>query len=194
MNTVKLTENQKLLLNALFSMLGGAVIGATQSTYQYLTQQGTINISQALAFAVGSFWALFSAALFAYIPPHAQQLLSATEDTGKEIGQALGVVSPVQPAIQQPPVAASQSQPGPLVVIHAASTPALTTTTIATPTVTPTIANSAAPVTLTIVPSTTPAVSSATSVEPIADMGPIATTPDLSSEDTATRAAIKVTQ
>jgi hypothetical protein len=158
---VKLTQNEQLVINALASILGGAIIGATQGTYQYLTQAGQVNMSAAVSFAAIGFWGLLSAALFAYVPAHAQQELAAAKDAETQLRQVLDGVSSTPPVnvLTVPSTSQIASQPSPVTIHIVGATPTLTSSNATTPATLASISQLV------------------NSAQSLADIGPIAATP-----------------
>jgi hypothetical protein len=182
---IKLSQNEQLLANALLSMLGGAIIGTSQGTYQYLIT-GNVSIGQAVAFAMAGFWAAFSVSLYAYVPAHIQQELAAAKDIEVQLRAALDVATSSQPVIATtPPQTAVQPSQSP-VTIHI-NTSGTATPAIMPPVITGTIAS-------TVVPTLASMTQSVNSAVPLTqDIGPIAATPepDPANEDTAIRPVVK---
>jgi hypothetical protein len=126
---IKLTQNQQLLVNALLSMFGSALIAAAQALYQDVTQRGLINLQQVLLVFAGALWVTFSTALVAYIPAHVQQDLAAAKDTALMAQQELATLKAAPTPVQVAPVAAPTLSP---VTIHITS--AIPPTVTAAPT------------------------------------------------------------
>lgn len=116
---IKMTDTQNLLLQGILALLGGALLGAVEATLQYVTQNGTLNLTNALVFALTTFLALAGKALYGYVPAHVAQEVQA----GKELSSSLQNVianlnSPnVQPIVATPVPVSSPIQ-GPLVVVN----------------------------------------------------------------------------
>jgi hypothetical protein len=189
---IKLSQNEQLLANALLSMLGGAIIGTSQGTYQYLIT-GNVSIGQAVAFAMAGFWAAFSVSLYAYVPAHIQQELATAKDVELQLRAALDVATTAQPVIattpQQTALQPSQSP----VTIHINGVPLTNTLTTTIPTTLASVSqsvNSATPIQTYLGNN---ASGSTVVVGTSADIGPIAATPepDITGEDTAIRPAVK---
>lgn len=99
---IKLTPTQQLLLSALLSMIGSALIAGTTVAYQ--SSHGSVDVGTTLNVALATFLVFFGKSLYDYVPGHATQLIQALQDTMQEMRKA-----PVQ---------------GPLVVVHTTTTQA----------------------------------------------------------------------
>lgn len=181
------TEDEKLLMNAGLSMVGGVIVGTIQGTYQYLTQGGNVTFGSAVSFAVAGFAALLGVALRAYVPAHAQQEIQAGKDLIQQLQEALHLAATAQPAmlpsLQQAPVAVPVSP----VTIHISSGGTVSSVVPDQTVSVPSTGNTTA--TSTILPGTAIQPQSVQlTMTPAAPT--IATTPDLSSEDTAVRKSV----
>ena len=125
---IKLTPAQQLILYALVSLAGTALVGAISATYQYYDQHG-LNIGELINFMLLTFIVLFGKALHDYVPGHVQDVIKAWQDTAAQaqdaLRQAFDHIDYLQQQQEPQPLQASlvvpQSQQGPLVVIHAAA-------------------------------------------------------------------------
>ena len=127
LTNIKLTQNQLLIVNALLSMLASAFVGAAQAGYQYLTQHGTINISQVFVIFISTLWITFSTALVAYVPAHVQQELEALREFQAQVTAQPVASTPATPHVviyaQGASVQSSDGAPKPATVVPAVAIP-----------------------------------------------------------------------
>lgn len=93
---MKLTQTQKLILSAILSLLGSAIVSAVVAAYHYTMSGSNPQAGDVLMFALSTFGLLFGRALYDYVPAHAAQTIQALQDTIQEL-QPGAVKSSTQP-------------------------------------------------------------------------------------------------
>lgn len=130
MTIPKLTQAQNLLLQGVGSMLIAALVGTGQALTQHYTGATTINVGEAVTYALATFGSFFGTALYLYVPAHTQLEIQAYQDTITTLRARNTMLSnqPTPPTQATPQ--AVQSALAPLVVIHNLPTNATATPTV----------------------------------------------------------------
>jgi hypothetical protein len=106
----KLSPSQKLLVAAVGSMLGAAVVTTGTATWQIYSQQGQLNIGVLFGAALSTFCVLMSKSLADYVPAHVQLELQAVQDSNSQLHDALARAQAIsQSAINKNVVQAAQA-------------------------------------------------------------------------------------
>jgi hypothetical protein len=76
----KLSPSSQLVVSALISLLGTAIVTTCAAVYQNYTQAGRLDVGSLINYAIVTFSVLISKALYDYVPAHAVQLIQAGQD------------------------------------------------------------------------------------------------------------------
>src|SRR5258708_1488240 len=85
---IKLTPAQTLVVHALISLLGTAIVGAICAAYQFYTS-GSVGVGTIINYTLVTFLVLFSKSLHDYVPTHAQDVIQSLQDAYNESQDAL---------------------------------------------------------------------------------------------------------
>lgn len=114
-----MTDTQNLLLQGILALLGGALLGAVEATLQYVTQNGTLNLTNALVFALTTFLGLMAKALYGYVPAHVVQEVQASKELSSSLSNVIARLnSPNVQPVASTPLQAGPPLVGPLVVVN----------------------------------------------------------------------------
>lgn len=116
-----LSPTTKLLIRSLLAVLGSALSGAVYATYQSYITAGRLDIPTLWLVMLGSFAAFFGTAMYAWVPPHAQQIIQAGKENEARLYDALQRAQQIRSAQSLPAVQPVVVQPAPLTADHVAS-------------------------------------------------------------------------
>lgn len=116
-----LSPTTKLLIRSLLAVLGSALSGAVYATYQSYITAGRLDIPTLWLVMLGSFAAFFGTAMYAWVPPHAQQIIQVGKENEARLYDALQRAQQIRSAQSLPAVQPVVVQPAPLTADHVAS-------------------------------------------------------------------------
>jgi len=133
MPDIQLTQAQKLMINALLSLLGTALMGGISAAYQYYTMGGKVEIGALINIACVSFLILFGKSLHDFVPGHTRDIIQSLQDSYSESQDALRTALHTVSVQASNPVV--QATPGPAqapvnVVIHTSGVPDVVTSSV----------------------------------------------------------------
>ncbi len=109
----KPTQSQNLILQFVFSTAIAAAIGAINAGFQYVAQNGKVNLGVLVSLVVATFAFAYGNALKQYIPSHIKEVLQAKDDTSAQLTQKVAQLEArlsSQPDVQAALTQISQQQ------------------------------------------------------------------------------------